>query len=1084
MKFCRSGFMALFLIALSLSISIDITVAQTILGRISGTVTDTAGKALTGVKVTVVHQATQLTREVITDDQGFYVVTNLPIGDYTVTAENQGFKKLSKTNNTLVADGRLTVDLALEVGELTESVEITSLAGETVNTTSGEIARVVDSQQVQNLALNARNYQQLVTLIPGSAQMTHDALGLTTSLNINETSVNGNRRNSNLLTVDGAFNMDSGSNASQINNVGIDFIQEVKMQTSNFSAEYGRNSGASINVVTRSGTNAFHGSAFEYLRNDKLDARNFFAPRRSKLRFNDFGWSLGGPIIKDKFFFFGGMEWKKIRQDTTARTLVLPTRAQRAGIFGGSIGDISSRITPNGRAIANVYNSMERLATSYNDTTGRAVYQLPNPFDFRQEIVRLDYRFNEKHSIYGRYIHDNYDLVDPFGTFINSDLPTTPTHRLRPGYSYQVGYNWVISPQVINDIRLYAAWSGQRVPVDGDTWRRETYGFTYPQIFTGGRYPNGIPNVNIGGFANFRGPAGSLIAPTTDIGVSEDLTVIKGKHTLKTGLLVIRNRKDQNGRPFYTGFATFTNFSNALLGNFTTYEEASADPMGFFRFSQVEAYISDNWKVSKNLSLELGVRYQYFEPIYTQANNISNFDPSLYNPAAAVRVLPNGNIDPASGGDRYNGLVRVRGGIPGDQAGRIQNLDVNAYNAIPDLAPRGLFHATHKLAPRLSFAWTPFDDNKTAIRGGAGMFYDRPEGNLTFSAPNLPPFLRSVSYENGNLENPTGGSTRLVPFGNIDAIDPNLEIPYSINWSLSVQRELPRGFFAEVGYVGNVGRHLIRQPDINQPRWQDLAALPSSSAVNSIRPYKGFSEIRMRLSDAISNYHGLQLYGAKRKGDLNLTASYTFSKVLTDASSNANSDEYKDYYARHLAYGPAQFDRRHIFVSTFTYSLPFFRTSSGFAKAALGDWEVSGVTRLQSGPLYTPTVSNSRLGRKRADYVGGPIQLSDEDKTLTRFFNTSAFRTPPEGRQGNAGTGIIEGPGWHSWDLSLRKRFAIKEDVRLQLQMDLFNAFNRANFMLSNNLTTANLDINTGTFGQVISAAPGRNIQLGLRLDF
>ncbi|HJZ69886.1 MAG TPA: TonB-dependent receptor, partial [Blastocatellia bacterium] len=247
--------------------------AQTNVGRISGTVTDTSGAVIPDATVIITNEATKLTRTVTTDDKGFYVVTNLPVGSYTVAAEQKGFKKAVKSDNNLVADGRLTVDFELEAGAVTESVTVSASAGETVNTTSGEVARVIDTSQVQELALNGRNYMQLTTLIPGAPLLNDDQLGLMTGLSVNQP-INGNRGNANLLTVDGGFNLDSGSNNSQINNVGVDFIREVKIQTSNFSAEYGRNSGASINIVTRSGSNKFHGSAFEFLRNDKLDANN------------------------------------------------------------------------------------------------------------------------------------------------------------------------------------------------------------------------------------------------------------------------------------------------------------------------------------------------------------------------------------------------------------------------------------------------------------------------------------------------------------------------------------------------------------------------------------------------------------------------------------------------------------------------------------------------------------------------------------------------------------------------------------------------------------------------------------------
>ncbi|NOT60142.1 MAG: carboxypeptidase regulatory-like domain-containing protein, partial [Acidobacteria bacterium] len=286
--------------------------AQTIVGRIAGTVTDSSGAAIPGVSVKITNEATGQPRTAMTDTNGFYVATNLPVGNYSVVIEHQGFKKTTKTGYNLGADGRLTVDFALEPGAVTESVEVVASAGEAVNSTSGEVARVVDQAQVQELALNGRNYLQLTTLIPGAPLLEDNALSLTTSLSTSQP-INGNRGNANNLTVDGGFNLDSGSNGSQINNVGIDFIREVNIKTSNFSAEYGRNSGASINVVTRSGENKYHGGAFENVRNDKFDANETFNVSRNvarpSLRFNNFGFSFGGPIIKDKFFAFGGVEW-------------------------------------------------------------------------------------------------------------------------------------------------------------------------------------------------------------------------------------------------------------------------------------------------------------------------------------------------------------------------------------------------------------------------------------------------------------------------------------------------------------------------------------------------------------------------------------------------------------------------------------------------------------------------------------------------------------------------------------------------------------------------------------------------------
>jgi len=1107
---------------------------QTVVGRISGTVQDSNGATVPNAAVKVTNSANNLERTVTTDENGFYTVTNLPVGTYTIEAEQKGYKKALVSGQSVTADARLTVDLKLEVGEVSETVEIVGSSGETVNTTSGEVARVVDQQQVQNLALNGRNYIQLLSLVPGVALLNDDQLELTTSLATNNQSINGNRGQTNNVTVDGGFNLQSGSNASQINNLGIDYIQEVKIQTSNFSAEYGRNSGAQVSLVTRSGGNDFHGSAFEFLRNDKLDARSFFAPVRPTLRFNNFGYSIGGPIFKNKLFFFGGQEWKYIRRLSAAQRRTVPTLAElngdfsfrlrgadgivgtnddgllkdpnsalacttanRAGCFGGTnvaLRNIipANRITTDGRAIADVYRQSIALATAFiNSPIGNNVtFQQPNPLDYREDLLRIDYRINEKHTLYGRYIHDKNVLIDPFGTFITTQLPTIPSLRRRPGTSMQLSHTWLITPTFINEAKVTGAIVAQRIPPDGELWKRETYGFQFQQLFTGGgRFENSIPDTTITGFASFFGAARSLVSPTTDMNASDTITWVRGSHTLKTGLSVTRNRIDQNARTTYAGQVDFntggntrtTNqaFADALLGNFRTYSEQALDPLGFFRFTQTEAFVADSWKVSRKLSLELGMRYQFGQPIYTQANNLANFDPSLYDPAQAVTILTNGNIDPTKGGNRFNGLVRAGDGVPSEELGRVPGGDSADVRAVPTGAPRGLYEGHHYFMPRVGFAYSPFEDNKTSIRGGFGMYYDRIEGNLIFPSLSNPPYATSAQFQNANLSNITGGSTTAAPFAQINAVNPDLDTPYTMSYSLSVQRELPHGIFAEAAYVGNLGRHLIRQPDINQPTFDQLRAnIPPGPNVNVnfLRPYKGYTAIRMRLSDSTSNYHGMQLYAAKRKGDLLMTTSYTFSKVLTDAS--GFNDNPEDAFNRRFNYGPATFDRRHVFSLTYTYTPKMFNRMRGFAKAVLDGYEISGITRLQSGPYLTATATgNSALGNRRADCIGDPL-FPNGERDANRWADRAGFQAAPDSRRGTCGVGTIEGPGAQSWDFSLRRNFGLTERFKLRFQADIFNAFNRTN------LRDLEVNLSNAAFGQISTSGPPRNIQFGLKLMF
>ncbi|MGB2714551.1 MAG: carboxypeptidase-like regulatory domain-containing protein [Vicinamibacterales bacterium] len=1103
-----------------LALSSAFVLAQTNTGQISGTVRDSQGGVLPGVTVTVKNLNTGITRTEVTSPAGTYVVTNLPIGTYSVVAELEGFRKAERTGFELTADGRITADFSLSVGSMTETIQVTAVRGETVNRTSGEIARTIDGDQVREVALSGRNFLELASLIPGAVMLDDDQMAITTGLGTGGTVINGNRGNSNNLMVDGGFNLDSGSNGSMINNVGIDFIEQVAMQTSNFGADKGRNSGAAINVVTKSGTNRYAGSTFFTFRDESLDAANYFSPRdangnpiKGKLDFRDYGGGFGGPLVRNRLFFYGGLEFKSLDRQESPLRRTLPTTAELRGDFSARStivrdpltgqpfsGNIipQSRITPDGLAIAKVYERMIGMAALYSDTptANNATYQLDFPFDWRQEILRLDYRANQDHSFYLRYLHDDYDLVEPRGTFINAALPTIPTRRLRPGFSYQVAHSWVASRNLINEVKLNASWNSQRIPPFGDVWRRDTYGFAFPQVFGEGQYDDGIPNVSFSGTgapAALTGPSASLLSPTTDITITDTVTWLKNQHSLRMGVIVTRNRKDQNGRFSHTGQVSFNPsgnpnttglaFADALLGNFRSYSEGADDPLGFFRFTQYGAYVSDNWRARPNLSLEIGLRYELASPIYTQGNNISNFDPALYDPNLAIKLNRNGSII-AGSGNPYIGLIRAGDGIPSDQQNRV-TVDEAAAALIPIGAPRGLYDSYHLFMPRFSGAYTVGDD--WVLRGGVGLFYDRPEGNVVFSQLNLPPFVPSVSVENANLSNPLAGRpSAAAVLGGINAIDPNLKIPRQLNFSVSVQRELAGGHFAEIAYVGNRGRDLLWQPEINNPTFEEELAnqlLPSAERANTnfLRPYKGYSSIRQRRSDAFADYNSLQFYLNKRRGDIKYTLSYTLSKATGLGSGNGDNPleaegwRPTDPIDRDFFVGPTSYDRRHALVTTWTYRVPFLRDRQNLAGLVLGGWELSGKTRWQSGQYLTP-VGDTVIGDRRADYAGGEVSLSD--RTENRWFNTDAFVPAPDTRRGTAKVGMIEGPHLQQWDVSLRKYFKLRGTARLNVRADVFNVFNRVNF---NNPA---VNVSDDNYGTITGAKIPRQSQLSLRLEF
>lgn len=1146
-RFQHVSFICILLFTIIIGVAAT-TLAQTTSGRISGTVSDSTGAVIPNANVVVSNPATSFSRTVVTDENGFYVVTNVPVGIYRVSVEAQNFKTSVKTENTLSADQRLTVDFVLEAGQVSEIVEVTQTSGETVNTTSGEVAKVIDSQQLDNMALNGRNYYQLLSIIPGAVVTADDSLD--TNLATNTININGNRGVSNNLTIDGGNNNNAGSNASQINNVGLDMIQEVKLQTSNFSAEYGRNSGAQINVVTKRGTNRYRGSAFEFLRNDMFDARDAFAATKPFLRYHNYGYTFGGPLPipnfgqtgpmfksgKDKLFFFFGQEWKSIHRFAASRQQTLPTLAElngdfsfrlrgadgivgtaddgvlrdpnavgtcstadRTACFGGNNVSLRNkiplnRITPDGRAISNLYQTMIDLASGYNNAPvgQNATYQPSIASEFRQEFIRLDYIFNTNHSIFGRYVHDSNRVEEPYGTFINSPLPTSQQFRNRPGNGLQLGYNWNITPTLINEVKFNRAWTDQRIVPSSPYSSRDTYGYEFTQLFpNGGQYENSIPDTNFAGtgsVANFAGDARALTALAKDYMFSDTLTWVKGNHTVKFGFLYNFSQIFQNGRSIYAGQVTFNPsgnpnstgnaFADALLSNFRTYNEASYDPVAHFQFNQYDAFVADSWRFSKNLSLEIGVRYQYGTPFYARENNITNFDPKLYDPSRAVVLNQAGTVVTIPpGANRFNGLIRPAE-VPEGSRDLVPSWNSPNVAAVPTGAPRGFYEPKHYFMPRVGFAYAPFSDNKTAIRGGFGMYYDRIEGNIIFPLENNPPFVESANYENGNLSDIRGGTVAAIaPFAALTTISPDMKVSYTMNFSLGVQRELPWGILVEATGVGNLGRNLTRQNDINAvPFAAQLANLELPTAqrlgMNSMRPYKGYSNINQRLSDASSKYYAMQLYAAKRKGDILATINYTWSKVLSDANVLTEAAE-EGLTNRRFNYGPASFDRRQAFVATYTYSIPLFKGSTGWKRAFLHGYEVSGITRIQAGRPYTITGATS-IGTRRADVISSDLYIRDNRQWL----NPAAFVTAPNIRLGNSGVGIVTGPILAVNDFSLRKRFRLGENKDLRFQGDIFNAFNRNNF---SNMQTV---VTNPSFGVLTVSGPGRSIQLGIRLGF
>ena len=991
--------------------TVEFAVAQDIFGRIAGTVTDTSGATIADAKVTIVNEATQLGRDVTTDRNGYFVADQLPVGTYSVVAEKAGFKRSTRKGNAVTAGGRLTVDLSLQVGALTETVTVTAI-GDTVNTTSGEISTTVTQQQVQNLALNQRHYESLIGLVPGAALQgsgTNPA-ALTTNYNTSVADTNGQRLDGQNFSVDGGFNLDSGSNNSTFNQVGIDFIEEVDVQTSNFDAEFGRSASATINVVTRSGGDRYHGGVLEFVQNNAFNAEspatkltNPTATGYSAVppfHYNDFGWHLGGPIPyiqpKGKLFFFAGQEWKKLRGvvpggPAGSSTQTFPTAMQVGGnftdIYNGGAGLVlrtpavipascggvlytapnvinPACITGDGAAIAAIYTSAAKLsvggALATSTSTNNMTFNLATPFNIREDIIRVDEHANDKHSFYFRYLHDYVDIYAPFSTFgAGGAVPVDPDTRHRPGYNYQFGWTDMMSPSLINSLKFNADWHKQRTPLQGTAWMKSAYGFQFiPPLGNPAQFPDGLPQIGFTAVtgvptaspAGVNGPAPNYLAsPVTDISLSDNVSWQVHSHSIKFGAEFVRDRKQQNSRTNYDGNISFSAaagasngsnstgdpFADALLGNFNSLTQSSAVTVGQFRFNDIEAYLQDTWKVTRKLSLVLGVRYTYTTPTYAQGNNMTNFNPYAFNTGLDPTFtggLSSSTINPLSPGlcsgpqlnvngtpiltIECNGLQRP-GGVPFDQAGRVPVTFVNPQllAAIPPTAARGFFKPQNLWAPRLGFSFAPLND-KTVIRGGFGIFYDKPEGNVLGNGINsqgYAPWAQTVTISGADLalsqfDSAPGVGTLPAPSTqSVNGIDPNLVVASSYQYSLGVQRELPQGMLLQVSYVGNVGRHILRGPSFNSATWTQQAYIPVSpnpntmacpSGINAtafqcvagfapaglskdqLRPYLGYGGFTMALSDVNSSYNALQASLTKRKGFVTATFAYTYSKTM------------------------------------------------------------------------------------------------------------------------------------------------------------------------------------------------------------
>lgn len=1084
-------------------------IGQDVTGTITGAVVDSSGAAIPNASVKVIGTDLGLTaRTLKTAADGTFTANVIPIGSYTVRVNAKGFKELVRSGIELHTDDNLTLQLVLPIGDMSQTVTVDADAPQ-VELQSPTAGGLVSGNEVRELALNNRNYLQLLSLMPGvTATSATDELyiGTTNPLGGTNTipfSVNGGRNSASNYMVDGADNVDRGSNQTLLNTPSVDSIAEVKVVRAQYSAEYGRGATGMINVVSKGGTLRWHGGAYEFDRNDAFAANNFFnnarAIKRPPLRYNNFGWTFSGPIPfrgykrreRNKTFFFVSQEYRRVITYGTFQALV-PTEAMKSGTFNQPVCVAVSGTTCT--ATATQITAINPLAKAYiqdiwskipeGDASLNLFTPLRSNYNGRQELIKGDHYFNQNHQISVRYLQDAIPTVEPGGLFTGAALPgvsTTSTNS--PGRNWTVRATSNFKRTLINEAgysHSYGAITSDPIGLDNSKLS--------PDIKVALPFPstlNRIPALSISGFSSITG-----YGPYRDFNFNNNLydnvTKMLGKHTLKAGVSVNLYRKTENAagnnvgaftipstpRPTGTSVAN-QGWANFLLGQVSTFTQASLDLTPDIRQNQAEAYVQDDYRIHPRLTLNSGLRYSNFRSPYDANHQLTNFNPALWSAANAPQINPaNGNIVPGTG-DRLNGIV------------------INGKSQFGDKVTndsRGVW------APRAGFAWSPFKNGKTAVRAGYGMSFDSTlVGTYEQSIFANPPFVNSVNISNTLLDNPLAGVTVIsaAPLTIHGTPIPN-KLPYTQQWSFDVQRQIGK-FVADVGYYGAKSTHLLGIVDLNEvPAGAAVAAgitkttVPITSTttplLNAIRPYRGYGPINVLENWFNSNYNSLQssLMARLPKGNT-ARVSYTFSKTLTNSTSDRSNAPQNTYNLR-AEYARANFDRTHVLTASYIYTVPF-------KNVFLKGWEMSGIATFNAGlPLRVTSglgfdwgglgILGTSAVSPRPDRISDPNAAAP--RTIAKWFNTTAFAAVPTGdvRPGNAAATTVIGPGFQVWTISLFRNFKIRERLTTQVRFETFNTFNHTNFQgVSTSLGATN-------FGQVTSARDPRRIQLGAKCNF
>ena len=1098
--------------------------AQEVAATLTGTVADATGAIIPNATVDIHSDAMNTSvRNLKTNSQGSFTATNIPAGTYTVTVTSSGFSTFVDHHVILNVAEQRNLEVHLTSGQVSQTVDVQSM-NTPIQTTTSEESGTVTGTQVRELALNNRNFEQLVLLQPGVASKLPDEVGFGLG-NSTTISVNGARSASNNWTVDGADINDSGSNATLLNVPSLDAIQEFTLERSSYGAQYGRSAGGQVLVATKAGTDKFFGSAYEFNRNNFFNANTILGAASHQPtpieRYNDFGFTLGGPLFipklfhpqNDKTYFFWSEEWRKA-SSPGENVINVPTAAQLQGTFTSK----TPLVAP-----ANCVTSSSAGVYSINPScySKNAAVYLKNIYDvnpanagggtllttnysslnnYRQDLVRLDQNVTSKVHAFARYMEDVVPQNRPFGLWGGANFPGVEVASINaPGRNLVANVTWTLSPSVVNETEYVDSWGAINSTLQG-TANSPAF---LSQLTNKTAYqdPNHrAPNVAISGVTGLANGSAPYFERNIDQNVFDNLSINVGRHTLRTGFTVMFMTKTENSS---SGAATFSftgtngnpSFANFLLGQADYYTQPNRDMIPDLKYVNFEGYVQDDWKASARVTVNLGLRYSYF-PSPTDLNNILvNFDPLVYNPKLAPAIDPKtGKMvagQSATAANYGNGLIFPVGTACNSAKAISPTVSCSPFGA------RVNPNSNNNWAPRVGIAWDVFGNNKTAVRAGYGIFFDRTlNGIWEQNAFDDPPLVQTTTINNDAaaslniFDNPTAGTAAGAPLGPNSLVatgTPTFKVPSSQAYNLSVQQEVAPGTVVEVAYVGTRGVHLLGDVNINQPTLGTRQANPTVD-VNAIVPYQGFGVITSRIPTFMSNYNSLQV-SMNRQFNNGITAqlAYTFSKLLTNMPIDRGLGVYNTYdFSRD--YGPSILNTPQMFVASYVYDEPFYKSQEGVVGRLLGGWELSGIVTMHTGQsTYVRQTSDpfaadpGGLGMTRSgssililpDEVGNP----HGPKTAAQYFNTSAF-VPAVGHFGSEHPGSFLGPGYQIWDTSLMKNIKATELVRFQFRLETFNTFNHG--------SPSSIDTTLGdtSYGRVTGYHDPRNIQLGGKMYF